>query len=70
MSTIDPSPKTIPDLLTVHEVADRLRVSYGTVYGLLREGSLPAVKVGSQWRVDADRLSLFLSEQAAVMEKG
>jgi excisionase family DNA binding protein len=70
MSTIDPRPKSAPDLLTVHEVAERLRVSYGTVYGLLRDGSLPAVKVGSQWRVDSERLNLFLSERVSVMEEG
>lgn len=50
-----------PELLTVVEVAERLRVSYGTVYTLLREGDLPAVKVGSQWRVESTKLDAFIS---------
>lgn len=49
-----------PELMTVHDVAQRLRVSYGTVYALLREGDLPAVKVGSQWRVHPERLEAYL----------
>lgn len=66
MTTMEHPPKrSAPELLTVGEVADRLRVSEGTVYSLLRSGALPAVKIGSQWRVSADRLSLYLTSQTA-----
>ncbi len=37
-------------LLRVGELAGLLHVSAGTVYRLVREGKLPAVRVGAQWR--------------------
>lgn len=37
-------------LMTIAEVAAFLRVHRSTVYRLLQEGGLPAVKVGGQWR--------------------
>ena len=57
-----PTTPTPPELMTVHEVAQRLRVSYGTVYALLRDGELPAVKIGSQWRVHPERLEAYLGQ--------
>jgi excisionase family DNA binding protein len=41
------------DLLTLHEVADRLGVHYMTVYRHVRLGMLPAHKIGGSWRIDA-----------------
>lgn len=38
--------------MTVKEVADRLRVSKMTVYRLIKDGSLPAVRFGRSFRVD------------------
>ena len=38
------------ELMTVAEVADYLRVTEKTVYRLLRRGSIPATRVGRQWR--------------------
>ncbi|HEY4189858.1 MAG TPA: cobalamin-dependent protein [Candidatus Limnocylindrales bacterium] len=46
-----------PELLTLHETADRLGVHYMTVYRRVRLGMLPATKVGGQWRVDAADLA-------------
>jgi excisionase family DNA binding protein len=37
--------------LTVQEVADLLRVSTMTVYRLIKNGELPAVRVGRAFRV-------------------
>lgn len=45
-------------LLTVKEVAAVLRVSPQTVYLMVKRGELPAFRVGSQWRFDADKLNL------------
>jgi excisionase family DNA binding protein len=39
-----------PDLLNVSEVADLLRVSNQTVYNMIRDGRLKAVKIGRGWR--------------------
>lgn len=39
------------DFLTVAEVASALRVSKMTVYRLVHNGTLPAVKIGRSFRV-------------------
>ena len=44
------------DVLTVPEVAERLRLSRTTVYRMLRRGELPMVRLGRSWRVDGRRL--------------
>jgi len=37
-------------LFTAFEVAERLRLHVETVYRLIHNGALPALKVGRQWR--------------------
>lgn len=52
-----------PTLLTVSEVADLFRVSSMTVYRLIRNGELPAVRVGRSYRVREDDLHAYLEAQ-------
>ena len=47
-------------LLTIPEVASRLSISRARAYELVRRGSLPAVHLGRQVRVDARSLEAFL----------
>jgi excisionase family DNA binding protein len=47
-------------LLTVGEVAARLRVSDESVYRLVRSGKLRSIKVGGLWRVPASALAELL----------
>lgn len=42
-------PVQSPPMLTVSEVANRLRVSNSTVYRWIHEGELNAVRHGKQW---------------------
>ena len=51
-------------LLTVKEVASLLRVSAQTLYKMLEAGEIPAVKVGSQWRFDRDKIREWIANQA------
>ncbi len=53
----DPSESTF---LTVAEVAARMRVSKMTVYRLLHDGELPAVRVGRSFRVTEADLHEYL----------
>lgn len=46
---------------TLTEVADALKVTRRTLYNYIKEGKLPAVKVGSQWRVTDQAIKEFLS---------
>ena len=53
---------SLKNLLTVKEVAALLRVSTQTLYKMLEQGQIPAVKVGSQWRVHPNQLAKWLEE--------
>ena len=48
-------------LMTLREVAGFLRVSTQTVYKMAKEGTIPGVKVGNQWRFERSRVSKWLS---------
>jgi excisionase family DNA binding protein len=37
--------------MTIEEAAEYLRFHPSTVYRLARQGAIPAVKVGKQWRI-------------------
>ena len=47
-------------LVTPEQVAERLQVTERTVYGWLRRGKLPALKLGRLWRIRPDDLETFL----------
>ena len=56
---------SLKNLLTVKEVAALLRVSTQTLYKMLEQGQIPAVKVGSQWRFDGDKINAWIERQGA-----
>jgi excisionase family DNA binding protein len=45
-----------PNLMTVKETAEYLRIPLPTVYYLVQRGQLPAVQIGGRWRVKKDLL--------------
>jgi excisionase family DNA binding protein len=51
-------------LLTAKEVAAMLRVSSQTLYKMLEQGEIPAVKIGSQWRFDREKIRVWLEGRA------
>ena len=51
------------EFLTAREVARYLRVNQYTVYRLVTQKKLPAVKVGSQWRFRRSVLDRWLESQ-------
>src|SRR5262249_22759516 len=58
------SAQKLPNLLTVEEVAERLRVSIWSVYRRIESGEIPAVRLGSgprsPIRVDESELEQWL----------
>ena len=42
----------MPELMTVEELGLYLRFTKKTIYSLLKQGSIPAVKIGNKWRFD------------------
>lgn len=51
-------------LLTVHEVAETLKVKETTIRTWIRERKLRAIKFGREWRIDAEDLEAFLQDHA------
>jgi excisionase family DNA binding protein len=55
---------TEPELLTLKEAAEVLRVSKSTAYELARTHRIPAVKIGAAWRVPRRTLLAHIEAQA------
>jgi excisionase family DNA binding protein len=57
-------------IMTVHEVAEYLRMSEAKVYRLAKEHLLPVVRIGKTWRFRKDLLDDWLSECTESSMKG
>lgn len=57
-------------LLTVEEVASDLRVSKMTVYRLIKQGTLPAVRVGRGYRIKAQQVERYLAKETTAAAEG
>ncbi len=55
-----PPDETAGPLLTIAEVADRLRVNQKTIRRWIDSRELPAFKLGRQWRISEQGLRRFL----------
>lgn len=51
-------------LLTVHEVAEMLKLKESTIRSLISSRRLRAIKFGREWRIAVRDLELFLNENA------
>jgi excisionase family DNA binding protein len=54
--------KTI-EMLTPGEVAERLKISVYSVRRWIKQGELPAYRVGRAWRISTDDLAQWLSKR-------
>ena len=53
------------EILNIKEVSDYLKIPVSTVYKLIQEGKIPAIKLGKHWRLmkrDIDRLFVDLPQ--------
>lgn len=53
---------------TLDEVADILKVTRRTLYTYVKEGTLPAVKMGKYWRVTEENIKSFISTGTPILE--
>jgi len=67
---VDPMQQARRSFLTPQEVSDLLRVSVYTVRRWIKEGDLPAYKVGRGWRIEEDDLNTWLGEQRTSVAAG
>ncbi len=52
--------------LTIQDVAKRFGVNTTTVYRLVKQGKLPAFKVGNQWRFSLARLEQWVADHEQI----
>ena len=55
-----------PDILTVEEVCEALRMGYNAVYELLNKGKLKAYKNGRVWRIPKKSLAKYVMESSRI----
>ncbi len=53
------------DVLTIEELAIYLKISKSSLYKIVREGKIPAQKVGRHWRFRKGAIDLWLEEPRA-----
>ena len=53
-----------PDILTVEEVCEALRMGFNAVYDLLNDGKLKVYKNGRVWRITKQALIQYVSESS------
>lgn len=59
----------LPEILTVDEAAELLRIPRSTVYKLAQLGKIPAQKVGRHWRFHRDTLVNWIAGKKNPDEK-
>lgn len=50
-------------LLTTRELQNYLNIDRITIYRMLETGEIPAIRVGGQWRFDAEQIDQWLAER-------
>jgi excisionase family DNA binding protein len=55
--------KQPPDVLTLNEVAEYLRIPRSTAYKLAQEGKIPGQKVGRHWRFRKETVQSWLDRR-------
>jgi len=53
----------VAKILTTKELAKYLKLTEVTIYKYVKEGKIPAHKVGSRWRFDKDQIDELLKSE-------
>ena len=52
----------MPEIMTINETAQYLRISLSSLYKLAQEGKIPAQKVGKHWRFHRQTLTDWIAQ--------
>ena len=55
-----------PDILTVDEACEALRIGYNAMYDILSSGELKAYRNGRTWRIPKEALKKYVAERAGI----
>lgn len=59
----------MPDIMTPQQAADYLQLNVRSLYTALNAGSIPARRIGKQWRISRDVLLAWLAGDAAMEDQ-
>jgi excisionase family DNA binding protein len=54
--------RTFPEVMTINETSEYLRIPLSTVYKLAQDGRIPSQKVGRHWRFHRRAIDQWLGE--------
>jgi len=57
-------------VMTVKDIAEYLDVHPMTIYKYVKEGRIPAFKVGTSWRIRRDSIKRWIKESEQQKEEG
>ena len=55
-------PESFPDVMTIQETSQYLRIPISSLYKLAQEGRIPCQKVGRHWRFRRESIERWLEE--------
>jgi len=58
-----------PEIMTIDEVCQYLRIPRSSLYKLAQEGKIPAKKVGRHWRFRKVSIDLWLDERNSFIRR-
>jgi len=56
-------------VMTVKDIADYLHMHPMTIYRYLKEGKIPAFKIGTSWRIRRDSIQKWIKESEQQTER-
>ena len=57
-------------VMTVKDIADYLHMHPMTIYKYVKEGKIPAFKIGASWRVRRDSIQKWIKKSEQQKERG
>ena len=57
-----PMAKNLDEIMTLEEMAGYLKIGKSTLYNMVREDKIPAVKIANQWRFRKEEIDKWLQE--------
>jgi len=52
----------VSDVMTVHDLAEYLKMSDAKIYRMARAGELPVIRIGKTWRFKKDMVDVWLRQ--------
>lgn len=57
------------EIYTPEEIAGQLKLTVRTIYKLIREGKLPATRIGREYRISDEQVERFMKSQEVKSEQ-